>query len=63
MDRKSLSLQTVVAAAVQEMQRVLLAHPMLVLATKSALFGDKQSTTELIRLMRNMTNFVFDAIF
>ncbi|KAL8485967.1 hypothetical protein ACS0TY_028029 [Phlomoides rotata] len=48
-NRKSLSLQTVVGAAVQEIQRILLAHPMLVLATKSAAFGDKQSTTEAIR--------------
>ena len=50
MDRKSLSLQTVVETVVQEIQRLLVVHPMLVLATKSAAFGDKQSITEVIRL-------------
>lgn len=29
-------------------------HPMLVLAAKSAAFGDKQSTTEVIRLVRDI---------
>lgn len=62
MDRKSLSLQTVVGAAVQEIQRVLQAHPMVVLATKSAAFGDKQST-EVIRLMRNINYPVYVVIF
>lgn len=50
MDRKSLSLQTVVETVVQEIQRLLVLDPMLVLATKSAAFGDKQSITEVIRL-------------
>lgn len=50
-DRKILSLQTVVETVVQEIQRLLVEHPMLVLATKSAAFGDKQSTTEVIRLV------------
>ncbi|XP_022863713.1 DNA repair protein XRCC2 homolog isoform X3 [Olea europaea var. sylvestris] len=48
-NRKSLSLQCVVETMVQEIQRLLLVHPMLVLASKSASFGDKQSTTEVIR--------------
>ncbi|KAL2456724.1 DNA repair protein XRCC2-like protein [Abeliophyllum distichum] len=47
--RKSLSLQCVVETMVQEIQRLLSVHPMLVLAAKSASFGDKQSTTEVIR--------------
>ncbi|KAK4391214.1 DNA repair protein XRCC2 [Sesamum angolense] len=41
--------QTVVESIVQEIQRLLLVHPMLVLAAKSAAFGDKQSTTHVIR--------------
>ncbi|XP_011096880.1 DNA repair protein XRCC2 homolog [Sesamum indicum] len=48
-NRKSLSLQTVAESIVQEIQRLLLVHPMLVLAAKSAAFGDKQSTTHVIR--------------
>ncbi|XP_057793569.1 DNA repair protein XRCC2 homolog [Salvia miltiorrhiza] len=48
-NRKSLSLQTVVETVVQEIQRLLVVHPILVLATKSAVFGDKQSTTDVIR--------------
>ncbi|XP_042035838.1 DNA repair protein XRCC2 homolog isoform X2 [Salvia splendens] len=52
-DRKSLSLQTVVETVVQEIQRLLVVHPMLVLATKSAAFGDKQSITEVIRKRPN----------
>ncbi|XP_042035829.1 DNA repair protein XRCC2 homolog isoform X1 [Salvia splendens] len=52
-NRKSLSLQTVVETVVQEIQRLLVVHPMLVLATKSAAFGDKQSITEVIRKRPN----------
>ncbi|KAL0360095.1 UNVERIFIED_CONTAM: DNA repair protein XRCC2 [Sesamum radiatum] len=48
-NRKGLSLQTVVESIVQETQRLLVVHPMLVLAAKSAAFGDKQSTTHMIR--------------
>ncbi|KAH6834114.1 hypothetical protein C2S53_017008 [Perilla frutescens var. hirtella] len=48
-NRKSLSLQTVVETVVHEIQRLMAVHPILVLATKSAAFGDKQSTTEVIR--------------
>ncbi|KAI3464386.1 hypothetical protein Pfo_021049 [Paulownia fortunei] len=48
-NRKSLSLQTVAETIVQEIQSLLLVHPMLVLAAKSATFGDKQSATEVIR--------------
>ncbi|KAH6759387.1 X-ray repair cross complementing 2-like protein [Perilla frutescens var. frutescens] len=48
-NRKSLSLQTVVETVVHEIQRLMAVHHMLVLATKSAAFGDKQSTTEVIR--------------
>ncbi|KAG8378416.1 hypothetical protein BUALT_Bualt08G0135100 [Buddleja alternifolia] len=47
--RKNLSLQTVAETVVKEIQRVLLVHPMLVLAAKSASFGDKQSKSEVIR--------------
>ncbi|KAG6431993.1 hypothetical protein SASPL_103565 [Salvia splendens] len=53
LSRKSLSLQTVVETVVQEIQRLLVVHPMLVLATKSAAFGDKQSITEVIRKRPN----------
>lgn len=48
-NRKSLSLQILAETIVQEIQRVLQVHPMLVLTTKSAAFGDKQSATELMR--------------
>ncbi|KAK6116655.1 hypothetical protein DH2020_049589 [Rehmannia glutinosa] len=48
-NRKILSLQTVAESIVREIQRLLLVHPMLVLAAKSAAFGDKQSATEVIR--------------
>lgn len=52
MDRKSLSLQTVVETIVHEIQRLLVVHPIIALATKSAAFSDKQSTTESIRLVK-----------
>ncbi|KAL2231888.1 UNVERIFIED_CONTAM: DNA repair protein XRCC2 [Sesamum indicum] len=55
-DRKSLSLQTVAESIVQEIQRLLLVHPMLVLAAKSAAFGDKQSTTHVISQQINVLN-------
>ncbi|GER27508.1 DNA repair protein XRCC2 homolog [Striga asiatica] len=48
-NRKSLSLQTITEAIVQEIQRLLQVHPMLVLAAKSATFGDMQSASEVIR--------------
>ncbi|KAH6776659.1 hypothetical protein C2S52_014220 [Perilla frutescens var. hirtella] len=52
-NRKSLSLQTVVETVVHEIQRLMAVHPILVLSTKSAAFGDKQSTTEVIRKRSN----------
>ncbi|GFP85465.1 beta-galactosidase 5 [Phtheirospermum japonicum] len=48
-NRKSLSLQTVTEAIVREIQRLLQMHPMLILAAKSATFGDKQSGNEVTR--------------
>ncbi|CAA0827809.1 DNA repair protein XRCC2 homolog [Striga hermonthica] len=48
-NRKSLSLQTITEAIVREIQRLLQVHPMLVLAAKSATFGDKQSASEVMR--------------
>ncbi|GFP81374.1 protein disulfide isomerase-like 5-2 [Phtheirospermum japonicum] len=48
-NRKGLSLQTVTEAIVREIQRLLQMHPMLVLAAKSATFGDKQSGNEVTR--------------
>ncbi|XP_051139141.1 DNA repair protein XRCC2 homolog isoform X1 [Andrographis paniculata] len=48
-DRKSLSLQTVAESVVQEIQKIMLVHPLLVVATKSVAFNDKQSATEVMR--------------
>ncbi|XP_073144090.1 DNA repair protein XRCC2 homolog isoform X2 [Henckelia pumila] len=47
--RKNLSLQSMTETVVQEIQRLMLVHPILVLATKSALSSDKQSKTEVSR--------------
>ncbi|KAL7156072.1 hypothetical protein ABFS83_03G118700 [Erythranthe nasuta] len=55
-NRKSISLQTVAETIVHEIQRLVLMHPMIVLATKSATFGDKQSTNELIRYSGKRSN-------
>ncbi|XP_073144091.1 DNA repair protein XRCC2 homolog isoform X3 [Henckelia pumila] len=46
---KNLSLQSMTETVVQEIQRLMLVHPILVLATKSALSSDKQSKTEVSR--------------
>ncbi|KAL3845622.1 hypothetical protein ACJIZ3_003025 [Penstemon smallii] len=48
-NRKNLSLQSVAETTVQEIQRLLLVHPMLVLVAKSASFSDKQSISEVTR--------------
>ncbi|XP_075100376.1 DNA repair protein XRCC2 homolog isoform X4 [Nicotiana tabacum] len=45
--RKSLSLQSVSESVVQEIQKILLVHPMLVLTTKAASLQDKYTTREI----------------
>ncbi|KAL5563224.1 hypothetical protein UlMin_032971 [Ulmus minor] len=47
-NRKSLSLQSVSEAVVQEVRKLLLVHPMLVIATKTTM-GDKYSANEIQR--------------
>ncbi|KAK9276657.1 hypothetical protein L1049_006193 [Liquidambar formosana] len=44
-NRKSLSLQSVSEIVVMEIQKLLLVHPMLVLATKPTILGDNYSTS------------------
>ncbi|KAH7569795.1 hypothetical protein ACOSP7_017623 [Xanthoceras sorbifolium] len=46
-NRKSLSLQSVSETVVQEMRKLLLVHPMVVIATKATIIGDKNSTKEV----------------
>ncbi|KAL6492813.1 hypothetical protein OROGR_032572 [Orobanche gracilis] len=53
---KILSLQTMTESIVQEIQRLLLLHPMLILAAKSATFGDKQSAAGVNRNSGKWTN-------
>lgn len=48
-NRKSLSLQSVSDIAVQEIQKILVVHPMLVLTTKTANLQDKFTSREVIR--------------
>lgn len=48
-NRRGLSLQTVSDTVVQEIQKLLLVHPMLVLATKAANLGDKYLKNEVKR--------------
>ncbi|XP_059640738.1 DNA repair protein XRCC2 homolog isoform X4 [Cornus florida] len=50
--RKSFSFQNVSETVVQEIRKLLLVHPMLVLATKAANLGDKYSTKEVNRYSR-----------
>lgn len=49
--RRGLSLQTVSDTVVQEVRKLLLVHPMLVLATKAANLGDKYLKNEVKRLV------------
>ncbi|XP_027170086.1 DNA repair protein XRCC2 homolog isoform X3 [Coffea eugenioides] len=49
LDRKSLSLQSVMENVVQDLQKLLLVHPLLVLATKNSISGDKSTADELMR--------------
>ncbi|KAH0732863.1 hypothetical protein KY289_004051 [Solanum tuberosum] len=48
-NRRSLSLQSVSDIAVQEIQKILVVHPMLVLTTKAASLQDKFTSREVIR--------------
>lgn len=48
-NRKHFSLQGVTENVVQEIQKLLLVHPMLVLASKTASLGEKYSTNEAMR--------------
>ncbi|XP_071904530.1 DNA repair protein XRCC2 homolog isoform X2 [Coffea arabica] len=49
LDRKSLSLQSVMENVVQDLQKLLLVHLLLVLATKNSISGDKSTADELMR--------------
>ncbi|KAF4357251.1 hypothetical protein G4B88_012618 [Cannabis sativa] len=51
--RKSLSLQSVSETVVQEMKRLLLMHPMLVIATKTVSLGDRYAN-EVQRLLSHI---------
>ncbi|PSS36075.1 DNA repair protein [Actinidia chinensis var. chinensis] len=55
-DRKSRSFQSVVESIVQEIRKLLLMHPMLVLATKAASLGDKYSINEAKRNSRKWSS-------
>ncbi|KAE8719225.1 DNA repair protein XRCC2-like protein [Hibiscus syriacus] len=48
-NRKSWNIQNVSEAVVQEIRRLLSLHPMLVMATKAVVLGNKYSTNELTR--------------
>ncbi|XP_049347943.1 DNA repair protein XRCC2 homolog [Solanum verrucosum] len=48
-NRRSLSLQSVSDIAIQEIQKILVVHPMLVLTTKAASLRDKFTSREVIR--------------
>lgn len=47
--RKRLSLQSISETVVEEIRKLLLVHPMLVLATKATILGDTYSTNEVKR--------------
>ncbi|CAH9124186.1 unnamed protein product [Cuscuta epithymum] len=55
-NRKSLSLQGVSEAVVQEIQKILLAHPMLVLSTKTVNLEDKYTSNEVVRNVERWNN-------
>nr|GMD77644.1 DNA repair protein XRCC2 homolog isoform X1 [Ipomoea batatas]GMD81832.1 DNA repair protein XRCC2 homolog isoform X1 [Ipomoea batatas] len=48
-NRKSLSLQSVSETVVQEIRKILLVHPMLVLSTKAVSLEDKYASNEVVR--------------
>ncbi|XP_019181127.1 PREDICTED: DNA repair protein XRCC2 homolog isoform X2 [Ipomoea nil] len=48
-NRKSLSLQSVSETVVQEIRKILLVHPMLVLSTKAVSLEDKHASNEVVR--------------
>nr|GMD79320.1 DNA repair protein XRCC2 homolog isoform X1 [Ipomoea batatas] len=48
-NRKSLSLQSVSETVVQEIRKILLVHPMLVLSTKAISLEDKYASNEVVR--------------
>ncbi|KAG2701763.1 hypothetical protein I3760_06G058800 [Carya illinoinensis] len=56
-NRKTPSLQTVSETVVQEIRKLLLLHPMLVIATKATIFGDRYSMTETKRMAAATTEF------
>lgn len=47
MFRKGLSLQNVSETVVQEIKKLLLVHPMLVIVTKATILGDRCATNEV----------------
>ncbi|CAH9085752.1 unnamed protein product [Cuscuta epithymum] len=55
-NRKSLSLQGVSEAVVQAIQKILLAHPMLVLCTKTVNMEDKYTSNEVVRNVERWNN-------
>ncbi|KAK4841978.1 hypothetical protein QYF36_013588 [Acer negundo] len=54
-NRKSLSLQSVSETVVQEIRKLLLVHPMVVIATKAIIIGDKNSAKEVKWKLRKLS--------
>ncbi|WCJ28522.1 hypothetical protein M5689_010217 [Euphorbia peplus] len=46
-NRKSISLQNVTVTVVEEIKKLLLVHPMIVIATKATILGNKYATNEI----------------
>ncbi|XP_057250286.1 DNA repair protein XRCC2 homolog [Beta vulgaris subsp. vulgaris] len=55
-NRKIFSLQSVIEAVVREIQNFLQVQPMLVLATKATIFGDKSATNDIKRTFRKWSS-------
>ncbi|XP_034689587.1 DNA repair protein XRCC2 homolog isoform X4 [Vitis riparia] len=54
--RKRLSLQSISETVVEEIRKLLLVHPMLVLATKATILGDTYSTNEVKRTSMKLSS-------
>ncbi|XP_059594755.1 DNA repair protein XRCC2 homolog isoform X3 [Vitis vinifera] len=57
--RKRLSLQSISETVVEEIRKLLLVHPMLVLATKATILGDTYSTNEVKSLLL-LTGYLYE---
>ncbi|GAB4855319.1 hypothetical protein Ancab_023938 [Ancistrocladus abbreviatus] len=55
-DRKTLSLQSVTEAVVNELRNFLLVHPVLLLATKTSIFADKYANNYIKRASRKWSS-------